>query len=180
MNFNIERQWGLSILSSLSLFLVSACSGGNSDEYGPECTGNSSCPPAATPEPIHQGERCEGGGYISTDPNEILGTWKNEERYLIAPGDPVERMITFNAENFFQSLSIVYNGCPYEENPAPESGCDGWYSQEISEMGYFTYADSKVTLYFSEKEEVLLVKGVSQDEINFSVGDSCAVVFKRM
>ena len=166
---------------------LSGCNGGNT-ENEPECGSNTSCaPPQSIPaediantDPVMP-EDCGMPlqSEIGTQEN-ILGTWSNSERYLINQGDPVERVITFNSENTFQSISTIYNGCPYGEVTDPSMGCDGWYSGEESQNGFYTFESNIVVLYFSDISEEIIVHRIADDSLVVSVGNSCNVIFQRL
>ncbi len=156
------------LLSLILLVLLVACSGSDKQVVQDSIETN---------DPVGCGAVTRSG---TTVQESILGTWRNTERYLVNPGDSVERIITFNSENSFQSISTIYNGCPYVQSTDPNAGCDGWYSMEEAENGYFTYESGTITLYFSGMEEKMTIHSISQNTLSISVGASCNVNFSRM
>ncbi len=161
---------------------LSGCNGGNTENV-PECGTNTSCerPQSIPAENIANTEDCGMPlqSAIGTQVD-ILGTWSNSERYLINQGDPVERVITFNSENTFQSISTIYNGCPYGEVTDPSMGCDDWYSGEESQNGFYTFESNIIVLYFSDISEEIIVHRIADNSLVVSVGNSCDVLFQRL
>ena len=166
---------------------LSGCNGGNTENV-PECGSNASCErpqsiPAeniANADPVMPEDCGMPLQSAIVTQEDILGTWSNSERYLINQGDPVERLITFNSENSFQSISTIYNGCPYGEVAEPSMGCDDWYSGEESQNGFYTFESNIVVLYFSDISEEIIVHRIAENSLVVSVGNSCDVLFQRL